>query len=164
MKRYQESTVTHHTYQNSRPVAYQDINSYLVTGTSNPIKRRTEIYTQYQTYWKCDGISRRSRSWSPFSQFLGSLTYPHHAPRNGPQTTREPHTDWKFHWKGIINNSERKRGSKDMDMRLYWIQDWIKQDHLYVFWKLCTENLGEYFTKHHPPHNHIEMQPIYLHT
>ena len=51
-----------------------------------------------------------------------------------------------------------------MDMRFYWIQDRIRQDYFHVFWKPGTVNLGDYFTKHHPPHRHIEMRPIYLHT
>ena len=50
-----------------------------------------------------------------------------------------------------------------MDMPSYWTQDQTKQDHLHVFWKSVTANLGNYFTKHHPLHHHIEMWPIYLH-
>ena len=49
-------------------------------------------------------------------------------------------------------------------MRFYWIKYRIKQDNSHVLWKTGMKNLGYYFTKHHPPHHHREMRPIYLHT
>ena len=40
-----------------------------------------------------------------------------------------------------------------MDMRFYWIQDQIKRDRFYVFWKRTMANLGDYLTKHNPSHH-----------
>ena len=48
-------------------------------------------------------------------------------------------------------------------MRLYWVQDHIKQGHFNIFWKPGVTNLGDYFTKYHPPHHHQKIRPVYLH-
>ena len=65
---------------------------------------------------------------------------------------------------GIANKIVRQKLSKAKDMRFYWIQDLIKQDHFSVFCKSGTSNLGYYFTKHYPLYHHREMSLIYLHT
>ena len=55
----------------------------------------------------------------------------------------------------IVNNAVRQKQPKFMDMRFYWIRDQIERDYFYVFCKLGTVNLGDYFIKHHLPHHHI---------
>ena len=65
---------------------------------------------------------------------------------------------------GIVKNTVLKKGSKAVDMQFHWIQYQIKQDHLHVLCKLVTENLGDNFTKNHPPHDHREIRTIYLNT
>ena len=50
---------------------------------------------------------------------------------------------------GISKNTVHQKWYKYMDMRFYWVQDQIKQDHFHIWWKLDTTTLGDYFTKHH---------------
>jgi hypothetical protein len=49
-----------------------------------------------------------------------------------------------------------------MDMRFYWVKDRIELKHLQVYWKPGKENLGDYFTKHHPPSHHKNMRSVFL--
>ena len=49
-------------------------------------------------------------------------------------------------------------------MCFYWIKYQTNQDHFVSYRKPHTTNLGDYFSKHQPPHHNMEMQPIYLHT
>ncbi len=50
---------------------------------------------------------------------------------------------------GIANNTLKQRKSRAMDMRFYWIRDRVKQNQFIIYWRPGTENLGDYFTKHH---------------
>jgi hypothetical protein len=49
-----------------------------------------------------------------------------------------------------------------MDMRFYWVRGRVRQNHFLVYWKPGRENLGDYFTKHHPPAHHQTMRSTYL--
>jgi hypothetical protein len=63
---------------------------------------------------------------------------------------------------GIVNSSIRQRRSRAMDMRFYWVRDHVRQNHFLFYWKPGQENLGDYFTKHHPPAHHQTMRSTYL--
>ena len=39
---------------------------------------------------------------------------------------------------------------------------WVKQKDFFVYWKIESQNMGGYFTKHHPPHHHREICATYL--
>ena len=65
---------------------------------------------------------------------------------------------------GIANKTAKQRRTKSMDMRYYWLQDRIEQNQFRVFWQKGSSNLGDYYTKHHPIHHHIDMRPVYLAT
>ena len=41
-----------------------------------------------------------------------------------------------------------------MDMRFYWMKDRVKQKDFFIYRKPGSQNMGGYFTKHHPPHHH----------
>jgi hypothetical protein len=64
---------------------------------------------------------------------------------------------------GITNETVRQRKSKAMDMRFYWIQDRVRQNQFLVYWRKGSENLGDYFTKHHSTAHHRQIRPTYLH-
>jgi hypothetical protein len=64
---------------------------------------------------------------------------------------------------GIINGTVKQQRSKAIDMRFYWVRDRSNQGHFNVFWAPGRDNLGDYFTKHHPPSHHRLMRPIFLH-
>ena len=48
-------------------------------------------------------------------------------------------------------------------MRYFWIIDKQKDGTLDVQWYPGKENLADYITKHHPPHVHKKLRPVYLH-
>ena len=63
---------------------------------------------------------------------------------------------------GIANSSIRQRRSRAMDMRLYWVKDIVQQGQIIIYWKPGSENMADYFTKHHLPAHHRLMRPIYF--
>ena len=64
----------------------------------------------------------------------------------------------------FVNETIKQKYSKTIDMRFYWLQDKTQQHKIHVFWRPKILNIGDYFTKHHPPHHHKYMRPIILHT
>ena len=63
---------------------------------------------------------------------------------------------------GIANDIVKQRRSKAVDMRYYWIRDRIRQGHFTVDWKRGSQNLADYFTKHHPKRHHAKIRSTYL--
>ena len=63
---------------------------------------------------------------------------------------------------GIANNTVKQRRSKAIDMRFYWIKDRVQQGQFLVHWRRGTDNLADYFTKHHSPTHHRLMRSRYL--
>jgi hypothetical protein len=55
---------------------------------------------------------------------------------------------------GILNNKLNQKRLKEMDMRFYWVRDQIAQKQYRVYWEPSSENLADYFTKHHSPTHH----------
>ena len=49
-----------------------------------------------------------------------------------------------------------------MDMRFYWMKDRIIKKDFFVYWKPGSQNMGDYLTKHHPPHHHRVICAMYL--
>eukprot|EP00957_Ditylum_brightwellii_P205923 15346022-Ditylum_brightwellii.AAC.1 len=48
-------------------------------------------------------------------------------------------------------------------MQFYWVYDRSTQNHFVIYWRLGSENLGDYHTKHHSAAHHKHMQQYYLH-
>ena len=63
---------------------------------------------------------------------------------------------------GIVTATVRQKRSKAMDMWFYWMKDRLKQKDFSVYWKPGSQNMGDYFTIHHPPHHHREIRDTYL--
>jgi hypothetical protein len=78
-----------------------------------------------------------------------------------PQGPRSVQTD-NACASGIINDTVQQRRSKAMDMRFYWIKDRVAQDQYVVHWRKGSNNLADYFTKHHFPSRHCLMRSRYL--
>jgi hypothetical protein len=55
---------------------------------------------------------------------------------------------------GIANDTVKQRRSKAIDMRFYWVRDRVNQGLFIVHWRQGTDNLADYFTKHHSPAHH----------
>ena len=56
--------------------------------------------------------------------------------------------------KGIVTATFKQKSSKAMDMQFYWMKDRVKQKYFFVYWKPGSKNMGDLFTRHHPPHHH----------
>ena len=63
---------------------------------------------------------------------------------------------------GIVAAIVRQKRSKAMDMRFYWMKYRVKQKYFFVYWKPGSQNMGDYFIEHHPPHHHREIRATYL--
>jgi len=64
---------------------------------------------------------------------------------------------------GIANDNIRQQRSRAIDMRFYWVRDRTDQKQFHVFWAPGSQNLADYFTKHHTAAHHQRMRPVYLH-
>ena len=49
-----------------------------------------------------------------------------------------------------------------MDTQFYWMKDRFKKKDFFIYCKPGIQNMGYYFTKHHPPHHHRESCATYL--
>ena len=47
---------------------------------------------------------------------------------------------------GIANDTVKQKCSKAIDMRFYWICDWVAQKQFQILWKKGADNLADYFT------------------
>jgi hypothetical protein len=65
---------------------------------------------------------------------------------------------------GIANDTVKQRRSRAIDMRFYWIRDRVRQGQYRIHWQQGSDNLADYFTKHHAPTHHRLKRPLYLHT
>ena len=63
---------------------------------------------------------------------------------------------------GIVNKTTKPRISKSMGMRFHWIRDRIFQNQFEVFWEPGQVNMGDYFSKHHPPSHHRKHRNHFL--
>ena len=63
---------------------------------------------------------------------------------------------------GVINNKIQPKATKAMDMRFYWLKDRESVEQFKYYWRPGKSNLGDYFTKHHPPLHHQSMREILL--
>jgi hypothetical protein len=63
---------------------------------------------------------------------------------------------------GIVNETVKQCQSKAMDMEFYWVKDHAAQGKYTVHWRIGTNNIANYFTKHHSPAHHCLMRSQYL--
>ena len=63
---------------------------------------------------------------------------------------------------GIANDTVKQKRSKAIDMRFYWIRDRVDQKQFQFYWRKGSENLADYFTKHHPASHHQRLRSRYL--
>jgi hypothetical protein len=63
---------------------------------------------------------------------------------------------------GVINNKIQPKRTKAMDMRFHWLRDREAQGQFRIYWRPGKTNLADYFTKHHPPANHVNVRTEYL--
>lgn len=63
---------------------------------------------------------------------------------------------------GIMNRTVKQVRSKAIDMRFYWVRDRVDQGQFRIYWAPGSQNIADYFTKHHSPAHHRYMRPIIL--
>ncbi len=63
---------------------------------------------------------------------------------------------------GIVNDTVKQKRSKAMDMRFYWVKDRVRNGDFIIHWRRGTDNMADYFTKHHSPSHHRLMRSTYF--
>ena len=63
---------------------------------------------------------------------------------------------------GVANSNIQPRRTKAMDMRFHWLRDREAQKQFKFYWRPGTQNLADYWTKHHCAAHHKEMRPKFL--
>jgi hypothetical protein len=64
---------------------------------------------------------------------------------------------------GYSNGKIKRKRTKAMDFRFYWIKDRVKQGQFKIYWGPGFQNLVDYFTKHHSSAHHKRIRNIYIH-
>ena len=62
----------------------------------------------------------------------------------------------------VVNNNVPPRRLKSMDMNFHWLRDRAAQNQFRIYWRPGRSNLGDYYSKHHPPAHHKDMRPQFL--
>ncbi len=63
---------------------------------------------------------------------------------------------------GVINSRVRPKRTKLMDMQFEWLLDRAEQGQFCIYWRPGKTNLADYFTEHHPPVHHHNVQGEFL--
>ena len=63
---------------------------------------------------------------------------------------------------GVVNSIIQPRWTKAMDMRFHWLRCQDEQGQFRYYWRPGTENLANYWTKHHCAAPHVEKRPTIL--
>ena len=78
-----------------------------------------------------------------------------------PQPTTPIKTDNKVA-EAFVKQEMRHKKSKTWDMRLWWLEDHIIQNHFKIFWDVGGNNWADYFTKHFAPKYHRILRQRYF--
>jgi hypothetical protein len=62
----------------------------------------------------------------------------------------------------LIANKIRPKALKSMEMRFNFLKCRQAQQQFRFYWRPGTQNLADYFTKHHAPSHNINTRPLYL--
>ena len=100
------------------------------------------------------GVFHNCQNAIPFRRTLEELGHPQHAtPIKTDNSTSA----------GFCNQTIKEKRSKSWDMRYHWIRDKIGDKTVTIYWAPGTQNLADYFTKHHSPIHHRRIRYKYLH-
>ena len=59
---------------------------------------------------------------------------------------------------GFVNNNMHQRRLKSWGVRHHWLREKETQKLIRVHWDKGSNNLADYYTKHHPTKYHLEMR------
>ncbi len=62
----------------------------------------------------------------------------------------------------LLNNKILPKALKSMDMRFHWLRCHNAQEQFRYYWRPGSQNLADYFTKHHPATHHKSVHPTIL--
>jgi len=62
----------------------------------------------------------------------------------------------------LLTNKILPKKLKAMDMRFHWLRCRDAQGQFRYYWRPGTQNLADYFTKHHPATHHKSVRPTIL--
>jgi hypothetical protein len=62
----------------------------------------------------------------------------------------------------LLTNKILPKALKAMDMQFHWLQCCDVQDQYQFYWRPGTQNLADYWTKHHPASHHKSFHPQIL--
>jgi hypothetical protein len=62
----------------------------------------------------------------------------------------------------LLTNKILPKALKAMDMRFHWLRCCNAQGQFRYYWRPGTQNLADYFTKHHPATHHKSVRPTIL--
>ncbi len=62
----------------------------------------------------------------------------------------------------LLTNKILPKALKAMDMRFHWLRCRDAQGQFRYYWRPGTQNLADYFTKHHPATHHNSVRPTIL--
>jgi hypothetical protein len=62
----------------------------------------------------------------------------------------------------LLTNKFLPKALKAMDMRFHWLRCRAGQDQYRYYWQPGTQNLADYWTKHHPASHHKSFRPQIL--
>jgi hypothetical protein len=62
----------------------------------------------------------------------------------------------------LLTNKIMPKALKAMDTRFHWLRCRETQGQFRYYWRPGTQNLADYFTKHHPASHHRASRPMYL--
>ncbi len=62
----------------------------------------------------------------------------------------------------LLTNKILPKAIKAMDMRFHWLRCRNVQGQFHYYWRPGTQNLADYFTKHHPATHHKTVRPTIL--
>ena len=79
----------------------------------------------------------------------------HPQPRTPIQTNNKTAND-------LLTNRIMPKALKAMDMCFNWLRCRDTQGQFRYYWRPGTQNLADYFTKHHPASHHKASRPVYL--
>jgi len=62
----------------------------------------------------------------------------------------------------LLTNKILPKALKALDMRFHWLRRRDAQGQFRYYWRPGTQNLADYFTKHHPSTHHKSVHPTIL--
>ncbi len=62
----------------------------------------------------------------------------------------------------LLTNKIFQKALKAIDMQFHWLQCRSTQDQYWYYWRPGTQNLADYWTKHHPASHHKSFRPLIL--